>query len=108
MRARRRAALAFLLALGWGHAGGQEGKPFPPEQIRKGAALYDATCSTCHGKRLANPEWAPVDLRKFPPADHARFVDTVTHGIRGMPPWGDMLKPDDIEALWAYVMAGER
>jgi len=24
-----------------------------------------------------------------------------------MPPWDDVLKPDDIEALWAYVVAGE-
>jgi mono/diheme cytochrome c family protein len=24
-----------------------------------------------------------------------------------MPPWGDLLKPDEIEALWAYVTAGE-
>jgi mono/diheme cytochrome c family protein len=25
-----------------------------------------------------------------------------------MPPWGDMLKSDEIEALWAYVTTGER
>jgi len=31
----------------------------------------------------------------------------VVYGIRGMPPWDDVLKPDDIEALWAYVVAGE-
>jgi len=24
-----------------------------------------------------------------------------------MPPWGDLLKPDDIAALWAYLVAGE-
>jgi hypothetical protein len=24
-----------------------------------------------------------------------------------MPPWDDVLKPEDIEALWAYVLAGE-
>lgn len=88
-------------------AQGPEGKPFAPEQVKKGAGLYADNCSTCHGPRLANPEWA-IDLRRFPREDHARFVDTVTHGIRGMPPWGDMLKPDDIEALWAYVVAGER
>jgi hypothetical protein len=27
--------------------------------------------------------------------------------VRNMPPWGDLLKPDDVEALWAYVVAGE-
>jgi len=25
-----------------------------------------------------------------------------------MPPWSDVLKPEDIQALWAYVVAGEK
>ena len=52
----------------------------------------------------SDPPWA-ADLRQFPREDRARFVDTVTYGKRGMPPWDDVLKPDDIEALWAYVVA---
>jgi mono/diheme cytochrome c family protein len=105
MRVRLSSALG--LALACTSAVAQDGKPFAPEQIKKGAELYETNCQTCHGPRLANPEWAK-DLRKFPPADHARFVDTVTYGVRNMPPWGDVLKPDDVEALWAYVVAGER
>jgi mono/diheme cytochrome c family protein len=98
------------LALACANAVAQDagGKPFAPEQINKGAELFATHCSTCHGNRMAKPEWAPVDLRKFPREDHARFVDTVTYGIRNMPPWSDVLKPDDVEALWAYVLAGER
>ena len=80
-------------------------KPLALELVRKGAELYETNCQTCHGPRLANPEWAK-DLRKFPREDHARFVDTVTYGVRNMPPWEDVLKPDDIEALWAYVLTG--
>jgi mono/diheme cytochrome c family protein len=57
-------------------------KPFPAQQIKQGAELYARNCATCHGNRLAKPEWAPVDLREFPRQDHARSVDTVTHGIR--------------------------
>ena len=94
----------LALALAWGNAKAQS---LPPEQIKKGAELYESHCQTCHGPRLANPPWAP-DLRKFPREDRARFVDTVTYGKRGMPPWDDVLKPDDIEALWAYVIGGER
>jgi mono/diheme cytochrome c family protein len=86
----------------------QDSTPFPPEQIRKGAEIYETRCQTCHGPRMTKPEWAPVDLRKFPREDHSRFVDTVTYGVRNMPPWDDVLKPVDIEALWAYVVAGEK
>ena len=100
--------VAFGLALACTGTLAQDGKPFPPEQIGKGAEIYEIHCQTCHGPRLSKPEWAPVDLRKFPREDHARFVDTVTYGVRNMPPWEDVLKPDDIEALWAYVIGGEK
>src|SRR5215475_5548899 len=62
--------------------------------------------ATCHGTRMRNPQWA-INLRDFPRNAHARFVDSVTNGKRNMPPWDDVLDPDDIEALWAYVIAGE-
>jgi hypothetical protein len=32
----------------------------------------------------------------------------VTHVPPQMPPWGDFFKPEQLEALWAYVTAGER
>jgi mono/diheme cytochrome c family protein len=99
----RVSALALGLALA---CAGVAAQSFPPEQVGKGAQLYEAHCQSCHGPRLANPPWA-ADLRTFPREDRARFVDTVTYGKRGMPPWDDVLKPDDIEALWAYVVAGE-
>ena len=43
----------------------------------------------------------------FPRDGHDRFVDSVTNGKRNMPPWDDVLEPAEIEALWAYVIAGE-
>ena len=79
---------------------------FPPEQIKQGAAVYAANCVTCHGNRMKNPPWA-IDLATFPRDERARFVDSVTNGVRNMPPWGDVIKPDDIAALWAYLVAGE-
>jgi mono/diheme cytochrome c family protein len=81
--------------------------PFPPERIAAGAALFSRNCSPCHGTRMKDPESA-FDLRKFPHEQHERFVSSVTNGKNQMPPWGDILKPQDIEALWAYVVAGER
>jgi mono/diheme cytochrome c family protein len=54
---------------------------------------------------MVGPEWA-VDLKTFPRDARARFVDSVTHGKNAMPPWGDLLKADEIAALWAYVVSG--
>ncbi len=80
---------------------------FPPDRIKAGAAIYSRNCSPCHGTRMQNPE-AAFDLRTFPPDEHERFVSSVTHGKNQMPPWGDLFNANDIESLWAYVMAGER
>jgi mono/diheme cytochrome c family protein len=79
---------------------------FSPEQIKEGAGLFARHCATCHGTRMRNPQWA-IDLRTFPRDAHARFVDSVANGKRTMPPWDDVLDPEEIEALWAYVTAGE-
>jgi len=80
---------------------------FPPAQIKRGAELFSANCAVCHGEKMKNPPWA-IDLATFPRDEPVRFVNSVTEGVRNMPPWGDVLKPDDIKALWAYVVAGEK
>ena len=78
-----------------------------PDQIRKGAEIYAVNCSPCHGAHMQGSESA-FDLRKFPPDQHDRFLNSVTHGKNQMPPWGDTFNMDQLEALWAYVTAGER
>ena len=80
---------------------------FSPAQLRAGAEIFERNCAPCHGPRMRDPESA-FDLRKFPRDQHDRFVGSVTRGKNQMPPWGDMLKADEIEALWAYVLTGER
>jgi len=81
--------------------------PFPEEQIQKGSAIYSQNCSPCHGPRMLDPQ-GPLGLRKFPPGEKARFVTSVVKGKNQMPPFGDLFKAEEIEALWAYVMAGEK
>ena len=85
----------------------QEGAPFAPEKISQGAAIYAQNCAPCHGPRMRDPEGA-FDLRKFPSDQKGRFVQSVSKGKNAMPPWGDLFKGDEIDALWAYVMAGEK
>jgi mono/diheme cytochrome c family protein len=86
---------------------GAAAQEFPPQQIEAGAKIFARNCSPCHGAHMRDPEGA-FDLRKFPHDAHDRFVASVSHGKGQMPPWGDLLKPEEIEALWSYVMAGEK
>jgi mono/diheme cytochrome c family protein len=99
--------LAVVLAAMAGAAALARAQEFPPVQISRGATIYERSCAPCHGSRMADPQGA-ANLRAFPRDEKARFVTMVTRGKNNMPPWGDVLKPDDIDALWAYVVAGER
>jgi mono/diheme cytochrome c family protein len=73
----------------------------------KGKALYAHHCSHCHGFNMVNAGTIAFDLRQFPHEDKARFVRSVTEGKNGrMPQWGDLLKPEEIDQIWAYVKTG--
>ena len=100
-------AIRMAAVMLWCTAAAAQDQSFPPEQIKAGADIFERNCSPCHGPRMRDPESA-FDLRKFPHNQHERFINSVTRGKNQMPPWGDMLKADEIEALWAYVMMGER
>ena len=78
----------------------------PPELVAQGKPLYRQLCANCHGVNMVNPGTSSFDLRKFPHSDRARFVNSVMHGKNSMPAWGDLLKPEEVEALWAYVRTG--
>ena len=97
------ASLAAALACAPAVAQGPKGSA--AEQLKTGAEIYARNCSPCHGARMLDPQGAS-DLRKFPRGERERFVNSVTRGKNQMPPWGDLLKPDEVEALWAYVVAG--
>ena len=103
------AALGFGLALSWVSPAAQNAdlEQFSREQIKKGAEIFALNCAPCHGSHMVDPQGA-FDLRAFPQEQHARFVNSVTKGKNSMPPWGELFKSDDIEALWAYVVAGEK
>jgi mono/diheme cytochrome c family protein len=96
-------ALAVLRA----PATAQETPSFPPEQVKAGADIYARNCSPCHGPRMQDPESA-FNLKKFPRNGRERFVRSVRQGKNQMPPWGDMLSGEDLDALWAYVVRGEQ
>jgi mono/diheme cytochrome c family protein len=100
-------ATASMLAFVGVSATAEEMQSFPKEQIAAGSELYAVNCAPCHGARMLDPG-AAFNLRKFPPDQRERFVNSITRGKNQMPPWGDFFKPDQLDALWAYIMAGER
>jgi cytochrome c oxidase cbb3-type subunit 3 len=77
-----------------------------PAKVNEGRALFAANCVACHrpdgggliGPNLTDDYWihggTPVEIRT-----------TIFNGVleKGMPPWGKMLKPDQVNALAAYV-----
>ena len=78
-------------------------------QIQAGRNLYALHCSHCHGFNMVTPGTVAFDLRQFPHDQKPRFVDSVTHGKNNrMPAWGDVLSPQQIDELWAYIRSGGR
>ena len=100
------AALALGIACGPVAAQGS----FPQEKIQGGAKTYAQRCAICHGQKMQNPDTdlGAFDLREFPRDEHDRFVRSVTSGKNAMPAWGALISPAEIEAIWAYICAGEK
>src|SRR4051794_40543461 len=103
-------AVAFTLVTPWGPVAAQRTQSDPQDQIQAGSKTYAQRCATCHGQRMQNPdaEVGAFDLRYFPRDEHDRFVSSVTGGKNAMPAWGGLISPAEIEALWAYICAGEK
>ncbi|MET0629876.1 MAG: cytochrome c [Xanthobacteraceae bacterium] len=99
-------ALALLLVRSPA-ASAQDAQKFTPEQVRAGAEIYAVNCSPCHGARMRDPGSA-FNLRNFPHDQRDRFMTSIVRGKNQMPPWGDFFKADQLDALWAYVVGGER
>lgn len=93
-------------ALGLTFSSDSSAQEFPAAQIKLGADTYARHCAPCHGARMKSPD--AFDLMTFPKDEPQRFQTSVTKGKNTMPPWGGLLKPEEIDALWAYVVAGER
>jgi len=77
--------------------------PAAAGDVEEGAALYQQMCQHCHGPNMVNPGTVSYDLSRFPRDQADRFYHSVTKGKDKMPPLGDLLKPFEIDQLWAYV-----
>ncbi len=109
------AALAIALAVAGGpaaaddsgrqEASSQQDRQTQAELVQQGKALYAHRCSHCHGFNMVSAGTVTYDLRTFPRDQGDRFLESVVNGKNDrMPPWGDVLSLDEIEAIWAYVV----
>lgn len=73
------------------------------KEFNLGVKTYKQFCSHCHGLNMVNPGTASYDLRKWPQDRKDGFVTSVMNGRGDMPAWGDILLPEEVEALWRYV-----
>jgi mono/diheme cytochrome c family protein len=76
------------------------------ENVARGRSLYAHHCSHCHGFNMVSSGTVAYDLRRFPQNDKARFVNSVSNGKGGMPPWKETLSAQQMDQLWAYVLTG--
>jgi cytochrome c55X len=74
----------------------------PTDTVAAGRKLYTSLCARCHGLNLVT-SGIGYDLRTFPNGDKERFVRSVNKGVRAMPAWENVVKPDQVDAIWAYV-----
>lgn len=71
--------------------------------LENGRSTYKQFCAHCHGIDMKNPGTSSYDLRKWPVDQKAEFYDTVQNGKGDMPAWGDILLPEELDAIWHYV-----
>jgi mono/diheme cytochrome c family protein len=98
----RRLVVSAALVLAAGAAPAQTQAP-TSEEVQAGRRLYVSYCTRCHGVNLVSGGGAFFDLRTFPSNDKERFMRSVKEGKRAMPAWEGIIKPQEMEALWAYI-----
>ncbi len=76
--------------------------PAPGWAAARGAALYKQNCLPCHGE--AGSGGVGPKLARNPILTQAdRFRTTVSQGRGAMPPWGAMLRPQEIADIHAWL-----
>ncbi len=75
------------------------------DKMELGLDVYNnkAMCGTCHVLKAANSEGQigpNLDMLK---PQMSQIINAVTNGIGVMPPWGDTLTFEEIEAVAYYV-----
>lgn len=75
----------------------------------RGAAIYAQTCIICHGESGLGSKRAPAlnNPERLASLDNSWYRNTIAHGrpAKGMPTWGTVLSPAQINDLVALIAA---
>ena len=81
-------------------------KPAAPDPVR-GAAIFSQTCFVCHGAEGKGTDRAPAlnDPQRLSTLEDTWYRNTIARGrpAKGMPTWGTVLSPADINDLVALI-----
>jgi mono/diheme cytochrome c family protein len=95
------ALLTAVLTLTAGACGGSDGGG----AVASGKSVYDKRCATCHGGRGQGFVGPPVGggrmVTKYPEVADMRAI--IVDGRNQMPPWGNVLSVEEIDAVVQYV-----
>jgi len=79
-----------------------------PETIAQGRVTFSKNCSICH----SNLPRAPLpSLLRMSKGAHDAFDEIVLRGLlvaNGMPRWDDLMSPDEVKAIHAYLIDAQR
>jgi mono/diheme cytochrome c family protein len=93
-------------AQGAGNA--QSGDLLVSQAEYNGWKTFAVNCTRCHGEDAVGSVLAPSLVKSLRGAvTHDVFVQTVMHGRpeKGMPTWAPVLRPEQVEELYAYLKA---
>ena len=82
-------------------------KPTPTPNPAQGATIFKSICYACHGTNGEGTDRAPAlnDQKLLSQFDDAWFRQTISQGrpSKGMPTWGKVLSPEQINAVVAFI-----
>ena len=100
-----RQAVAFVRS--WEPDATDAGPDLPEPDPARGAEIFDSICFACHGPQGEGTEIAPAlnDAVRLATFDDDWYRETIAMGrpSRGMPTWGTVLSPEQINDLVALI-----
>ncbi len=80
--------------------------------IKSGKGTYVALCQSCHADEKAKGDSPSnlFDTKWYHGGRPSEIEKTIQTGFleKGMPPWGPVLPPEDVEAVTAFILSQQK